>query len=146
MRTVLAVDEMLGFAAQKRLKADGARVEVFTRQQMRDGGDDVVQVAALLGECVLVIGAAMWNPMSLLRRWRLPPSVAVVALVPKVTEGVERDARRLHFVAVVPGNLPEAIEAISSACDLAWFDRDSALLPIVIRSSSSVRERGRQRG
>jgi hypothetical protein len=111
MRTVLAMDDLLSKAVEKKL---GGRTVVCSRQRMRDEGDDVVRELAQKEPCVLVIGGAKWNPLTLLELWRLPYETPVVLVLPAVTWSSTVRASRLDVFAVVPAGkvarkLPTAV-------------------------------------
>ena len=119
MRTILALDEMLGREVAKQLPGVS---EVCGRIRMRDDGDDVVRELVLHSPSVLAIGAKGWNPLDLLERWRLPYEVPVVLVVPSLSWDDEVRATRLDVFSVVPADrsVPRMATCLACECRLAW--------------------------
>ena len=100
MRTVLATDEMLIRAVQRKLDGE---IVAFNRQRMREEGMEAVRRAAVTATAVL-IGGRRWAATELLpvlERWRLPYDVPVVMVVPEISDGEWLRAIRLDVFAVV---------------------------------------------
>jgi hypothetical protein len=101
MRTVLAVDELLGYALRRDLDEEP---EVFDHATMRRRGMDAVRAAVLERPSVLVIGSRAWDALPELRAMRLPRDRPVVLLTPAATWERQAEAARLGVVAIVPAN------------------------------------------
>jgi hypothetical protein len=147
MRTVLAVDEMLGYAVKRELDGD-ADVEVFDHLRMRDEGMGAVRAAVLKEPSVLVIGSRAWDALPELRAMRLPRDRPVVLLTPAATWERQATAYRLGVVAIVPCNDgTDTRVAILDEIELAWSaSRQPPLAAVLVeraRRSPSVSREGR---
>lgn len=116
MRTVLAVDELLGRAVERELPGISERCP---RQRMRDEGDDVVRSLALAHPGVLVIGAKKWNPLPWLERWRLPFGSLVVIVLPRATKTQIAQAERLGVFSVLSSSMSGIAKCVASESVIA---------------------------
>lgn len=116
MRTVLAVDELLAMAVRSKMRRPA---EIYGRERMRDEGDRIVRKAVDEGPCVLAIGGLHWNPLSWLEEWRLPSSVAVVLLLPRISDPIARRAASLRVFSVVPTRMSGIVSCVADECLLA---------------------------
>lgn len=147
MRTILALDDLLAHAVKPKLIGE---VEICNHQTMREKGPDVVQ-KLVRRRSVLAIGGAAWDPLPLLRKWRLPPTVHVVMVTPSVTEEHRQGVDSAVSIVPADGSVSGLSSCIADACLFARGRRRAALsspCPVVVRAqprrvSCQHRESGR---
>lgn len=146
MRTVLAVDPLLAEAVRKKLPGT---VEIYTRERMREEGDDTVKAAALRAPSVLVVGAKKWSPLRWVERWQLPRTTPVVMLLPSVPDEYLDRAAKAGVYSIVPldGTVGALASAVYAEAILAWSSRESPpLLPVLVGPSPRPRPAAVQPG
>lgn len=136
MRTVLAVDEILGRAIADRISGE----KIYcTRERMREEGDDVARRLVLEKPSVLIIGGTKWNPLRLLERWRLPYETPVVLLLRTINFGARERAKAIRVFSVIPADYRAARVPTCAASEAllahAWMEgiRPRATMRVVRR-------------